>query len=191
MESAALWIAFVSAAAAIGTVVIAWTSRADSLKAQDRAEKAEEAALAASREAVGAHRSAANALSGINTFLASEPDRARRRAACFGVLTTFFDLVSLPVQGRDMWHSDEHRRFIDAEKQALFDLGSQSPDSRGLSLTREAFDALRDLQTRGEWDESVCSTVKGVIGIIWETLSHESKSEQWWQERRAELLDAV
>ncbi|MGM7677650.1 hypothetical protein [Microbacterium sp. A94] len=190
MESAALWISFVSAAAAIGTTVIAWTSRADSITAQGRAEKAEEAALAASRDAVEAHRIAASALSGINAYLVSEPDRARRRAACFGVLDAFFNLVSLPGQGRDMWHSPEHLAFIDAEKQALFDLGSKSQDSRGLRLTREAFEILRDKQTRGLWDESVCSRLKGVIGHAWEDASTESKSEEWWAERRVDVLSA-
>lgn len=183
--------ALIGAIAAGASAIIAWTARADALRADTRAGKAEDAALQSARDAVEAHKASAHALTGINAFISTEPQRARRRAACFNVLNAFFDLVSLPGQSRDMWHSEEHARFIDAEKQALFDLGSSSTDAIGLGLTRHAFDILRDLQIRGLWDESVCSTIKGVVGRVWEELATESKSEEWWTERRAELLAAA
>jgi hypothetical protein len=53
MDLAALWISFIAAAAGLGSAVIAWTARADSLKSGERAQRsADRATLAAERVAV-------------------------------------------------------------------------------------------------------------------------------------------
>lgn len=60
MDVAALWIAFVSAAAAIATAVIAWTARADALRAEKKADDAsEEAAKSAERATAATEKMAA------------------------------------------------------------------------------------------------------------------------------------
>jgi hypothetical protein len=60
VDLAALWIAFVSAAAAIATAVIAWTARADALRAEKKADDAStEAQKSAERATVATEKMAA------------------------------------------------------------------------------------------------------------------------------------
>lgn len=190
MEAAALWIAIVSALGTVAATVIAWTARADQLRSDERARVSADDAKNSAADALAAQRVAAHALAEMNTFIISEPQRARRRDACFQLLDAFFNIVSLPGQERDMWHSEEHWALIDAEKRALFDLGSRSPDAQAFSLTRDAFNRLTDFQRRDEWDESRCKAVKGVVGGTLEELAKAPQSDAWWAERRKELAAA-
>ena len=60
VDVAALWIAFVSAAAAIATAVIAWTARADALRAEKKADDASaEAQKSAARATAATEKMAA------------------------------------------------------------------------------------------------------------------------------------
>lgn len=58
MEMAALWVAIVAAIASGASAIVAWTARADSLRAQDAAGSAEASALEVSRQALEAMREA-------------------------------------------------------------------------------------------------------------------------------------
>lgn len=190
MELAVIFVTAVSAVAAGASAIIAWTARADQLRSDERARLSAEDARKSAVDALAAQKVAADALAEMNSFIVAEPQRSRRREVCFRLLDAFFNLVSLPGQQRDMWHSEEHSALIDAEKRALFDLGSQSADSRGIALTRDAFNRLMEMQRRGEWDESRCSIVKGVVGRTLEELSRAPQEDVWWVARHRELSEA-
>lgn len=78
MEAAALWISFVSTAAAIASAIMAWVSRADAIAARNAADASEAKATASAESSAAALREIAD------TFGAAEQARKEHAVAVIG-----------------------------------------------------------------------------------------------------------